>query len=113
MAQAHITVERVSTLAGWNAVFRVMLDDRQVAVIPPGQTRTVDATPGDHELYVRTWRKKSSRTLHLHLGDGDEVTVRCGRPRTAAEGVLRLLRFRKLDRESVVPLEVVTSREHG
>jgi hypothetical protein len=37
-ASAKIVVERVSSIAGFNAVFRVMLDEHQVAVIPPGQT---------------------------------------------------------------------------
>jgi hypothetical protein len=46
----RITIERISTFAGSNAVFRVMLDGRQVTVIDPGQPRTVHASPGDREL---------------------------------------------------------------
>jgi hypothetical protein len=104
--RAQIVVERVSSIAGFNAVFRVMLDEHQVAVIPPGQTRTVTTSSGDHELYIRIRRRKSSRTLRLQLKEGQEMHIRCGRPKTAFEGVLDLLRLRKPDWESIIPLEM-------
>jgi hypothetical protein len=107
--KASIIVTRVPAIAGLSAVFRVMLDGRQVAVIPPGQTRTVSTTSGDHELYIRIRRMKSSRTLELHLADGQEAHVRCGRPKSALGGVLDLLRFRRFDQENVVPVEILDS----
>jgi hypothetical protein len=84
-----------------------MLDGHQVAVIPPGQTRTVTTTPGDHELYIRIRRKKMSRTLSFHLRRDDEITVRCGRPRTAFEGLVNLLRFKRFEPETVIPVELI------
>jgi hypothetical protein len=106
---SRVTVERVSTVVGANAVFRVMLDDRQVAIVPPGQARTVATSPGDHALYIRIRRRKSSRTLQLHVSDGGEVLVRCGWPRSSFGGLLSLLRFRMSDSESVVPIEVINA----
>ena len=107
MGDAQIKVERVRAVAGFNAVFRVMLDGKPVAVIPPGQTRTVTTSSGDHELYIRIRRAKSSQTLRLHLAEGQEAHVRCGPPKTSFWGVLELLRFRKPEQESVVPIELV------
>jgi hypothetical protein len=107
VAKARVKIERVPSFAGFNAVFRAMLDGRQVAVIPPGQMRTVTTDAGDHELYIRIQRRKMSRTLTLHLQSDQELLVRCGRPRTAFEGILRLIRFQKPDYESVIPVEIV------
>ncbi len=109
MGEASITVERVPSIVGLSAVFRVMLDERQVAVIPPGERRTVSTTSGDHELYIRIRRAKSSETLRLHLADGQEARVRCGRPKSAFGGALDLLRFRKPEQETVVPVEILDS----
>jgi len=107
MGSARITVERAASIAGFNVVFRVMLDGRQVAVVPPGQTRTISTTPGGHELYIRIRRAKSSQTLMLNLADGQDAVLRCGRPKAALRGVLDLLRFKKLDQETVVPIELL------
>jgi hypothetical protein len=68
--------------------------------------RIVSTSSGDHQLYIRIRRRKSSRTLRLHLKEGQEVHIRSGRPKTAFEGVLDLLRLRKPDWESVIPLEI-------
>jgi hypothetical protein len=84
--KATITVERVLSLAGFQSVFRVMLDGRQVAVIPPGRMRTVKTVAGNHELCIRIRRRKMSRTLSFHLDRDDAITVRCGRPRTGVRG---------------------------
>lgn len=107
IGDAQIKVERVRAVSGFNAVFRVMLDGKQAAVIPPGQTRTVKASSGDHELYIRIRRAKSSQTLRLHLAEGEQAHIRCGAPKNSLWGVMELLRFRKPDRESVVPIELV------
>ncbi len=107
MENASITVERVRAFAGYNSVFRVMLDGRQVAVVPPGATRTVRTTSGDHELYIRIQRRKSSQTLKLHLEDGQEARVRCGPPKAAFGALLSLLRGKGLEQESVVPIEIL------
>lgn len=84
-----------------------MLDDHQVAVVPPGQTRTVTTSPGEHELYIRIRRRKMSATLTLHIRSDEELVVRCGPPRTALEGLTRLLRFQTPNYESVIPIELV------
>jgi hypothetical protein len=84
-----------------------MPDGRQVTVIDPGQTRPVHASPGDHELYPRIRRQKSSQTLGLHESEGEVVWVRCGRPSTSFSGLLDLVRLRMPDREGVAPVEIV------
>jgi hypothetical protein len=104
---ASITIERISSIVGFNAVFRVVLDGRQVAVIPPGQTRAVSTTSGDHELFIRIRRRKSSQTLSLHLEDGEQARIRCGRPKAAFGAVFDLLRFKKPQQEAVVPVEIL------
>ncbi len=64
-----------------------------------------------HDLYIRIRRTKLSRTLSLRLRPDDEITVRCGRSRTALESVLNLLRFKRFEPETVIPLEVLRSTE--
>lgn len=106
MGAASIRLERVRSAAGYNAVFRVMLDGHQVAVIPPGQTRTVSTTAGHHELYIRLQRTKSSQTMELHLVDGQQARLRCGPPRSVFGSLVRLVRFRKWDQDTVIPIEI-------
>ena len=107
MGNASITVERVRSISGYSALFRVMLDGRQLTLVPHGQARTVLTTAGDHELHLRIRRSKSSRTLAVHLVDGQEARVRCGRPKTVFGGLLNLLRFKGFEQETTVPIEIL------
>lgn len=103
MTRARITIERVGAWSGAKTVFRVVLDERQVAVIPPGQARTVETTPGDHALDIRIRRKRSSPSLALHLSAGQEVRVRCRVAKTAFQALMRL----DFSTEDAVAVEII------
>ena len=56
--------------------YKVLLDGTEVARIKRGETRTIDATAGHHEVHLTLdWCR--SRTLPLDLGAGDELQLRC------------------------------------
>ena len=78
MSGGRITIER--TARGWLGSarsYRVLVDDRRVARVRYGQTVTVIATPGRHQLQLAVdWAR--SPKLELDLVDGHQLHVRCG-----------------------------------
>jgi hypothetical protein len=56
--------------------YRVMLDGNEVGRVKRGETLTVTATPGQHELHFAIdWCRSAYQDLEL--ADGETVTVRC------------------------------------
>jgi hypothetical protein len=74
----RITIERAAR--GWLGSarsYRVLIDDRRVERVRYGQTVTVVATPGHHQLQLSLdWAR--SPKLQLDLAEGQELRVRCG-----------------------------------
>ena len=78
MSDGRITIARAAR-GWWGAArsWRVLIDDRRVARVRYGQTVTVVATPGRHELQLALdWAR--SPKLQLDLAEGHELHVRCG-----------------------------------
>jgi hypothetical protein len=74
----RITIDRAAR--GWlnsARAYRVLLDGNGVARVKYGQSVTVTAAPGRHDLQLAVdWAR--SPTLGLDLADGQELRIRCG-----------------------------------
>jgi hypothetical protein len=77
MGTAQIRVERQAR--GWADLLRrytVVLDGTEVGRIKRGESITLEADPGHHELHLRIdWARSPS--LELNLAEDQQLTIRC------------------------------------
>ncbi len=87
----RITVERAAR-GWWNAArsYRVLIDGNTVARVNHGQSVTVLAAPGHHELQLAVDWSRSPK-LPLDLADAHELRIRCGPYRNPLVSVFRVI----------------------
>jgi hypothetical protein len=69
--------------------YRVIIDDKKVGAIKPGETEVFSLPPGSHELQLKIdWA--SSEKLQVDLGDDDQVKFVCT-PRVKEDGVTMVI----------------------
>ena len=83
---AEIVVRRASGYrVDRRRAYRIFIDGRKSGTIKPGESKTIEASPGHHELQLRLdWC--SSEKVAINLGDDEEAKFLC-RPRITENGV--------------------------
>ncbi|HKF82599.1 MAG TPA: hypothetical protein VKB23_06540 [Solirubrobacterales bacterium] len=83
---AEIVVRRASGYrVDRRRAYRIFIDGRKCGTIKPGESKTIDVSPGHHELQLRLdWG--SSEKVMINLGVGEGAKFAC-RPRITENSV--------------------------
>jgi hypothetical protein len=87
----RITIDRAAR--GWHnsaRAYRVLIDGNGVARVKYGQSVTVAAAPGRHNVQLAVDWERSPK-LELDLADGQELRVRCGPPGNPLVSLFRVV----------------------
>ena len=91
MADARLTVSRRSGFVGSASNLRVILDDDEIGELAPGETLTVETSPGHHELYVTTDGRVRSQHVALEIAAGSTAQALCASPRNPVVNLYRII----------------------
>lgn len=72
-----ITIVRTSQRVNSMREYDIYLDGQKINAISNGETKTIEVSNGNHEIYLKVdWCK--SKKLNINLAEGQELKLKCG-----------------------------------
>lgn len=84
-----ITIARTSQRVNSMREYDIYLDGQKINAISNGETKTIEVSNGNHEIYLKVdWCK--SKKLNINLAEGQELKLKCGSKITGVKQIFSL-----------------------
>lgn len=84
-----ITIVRTSQRVNSMREYDIYLDGQKINAISNGETKTIEVSNGNHEIYLKVdWCK--SKKLNINLAEGQELKLKCGSKITGIKQIFSL-----------------------
>lgn|GEM_PF-795225 len=84
-----ITIVRTSQRVNSMREYDIYLDGQKINAISNGETKTIEVSDGNHEIYLKVdWCK--SKKLNINLAEGQELKLKCGSKITGMKQIFSL-----------------------
>lgn len=86
---SKITLFRTSQYVNGMREYDIYLDGEKINAISNGETKTIEVSDGNHEIYLKIdWCK--SKKLNINLDEGQELKLKCGSKVTGIKQIFAL-----------------------